>query len=186
MDQRIQKTYTDLQASMRTLLGNLSWEQITVQTLCDTANISRSTFYVHFSNKDDLLDSLLRQFEKGMLSTNNARSIRTTGTLKFLPVLLNHVRENRQLFVKNNTEIAGYPVAIRFKNLISRLVEAELKEAFGSDFINLASVNYVSGGIYSALVHWSAHSEDTMHLKLLNNLDEITRSVLPNFEQPSE
>ena len=176
MDQRVEKTYADLQKSMRALLGKSPWEDISVQHLCKHANVSRSTFYSHFKNKDDLLDSLLSQFEAAMRQVNNKRSIRESGTLKFLPIFLNHVSDNRKLFAKNNTSAHGYPVASRFRALLFRLVSSEIEEAHGRASAELAS--YVAGGIYSAVVLWCTDASDSLPLKLLNSLDEINRGVL--------
>jgi len=178
MDQRIENTYNSLQRSMRALLGQTSWEKITVQMLCEEAGISRTTFYAHFKHKEELLDSLLLSFEQAMLSENNARSLMATGTFRFLPILVNHVNGNRRLFAKTNTAIEGYPVAIKFRGLINRLVLAEFAEAFGIDKAENMRTGFIAGGIYSALVHWSATSDDATHLKLLNEIDLVVQKLL--------
>lgn len=178
MDQRIQNTYTVLQASMRELLGKSSWDNITVQMLCRNAGISRTTFYAHFKDKEDLLDSLLLQFEQAMRSDNNRRSLPSTGTFKFLPILINHVNGNRQLFYQTNTSIEGYPVAEKFRRLIGRLVLSELTDVNGAQGVDKTVVSFISGGIYSALVNWSGTSNDTMHLKLLNEIDVHIQKLL--------
>ena len=141
VDQRIEKTYTDLQSSMRHLLGSSEWDNISVQSLCRKAGVSRSTFYTHFTDKDDLLDSLLELFEQAMLTVNNGRSIKSTGTFKFLPVLLVHVSDNHSLFYKNNSTPGGYPVASRFKCLVHKLVKAELEEVQGANGVDLSLIH---------------------------------------------
>ena len=178
MDKRLENTYTNLQKSMRSLLADTTWDKINVKSLCDLAGVSRSTFYSHFKSKDDLLDSLLLQFEEALLAENNARSVKVDGKFCFLPLLLNHVRQNRDLFAKNNTSVEGYAIAIRFKKLITRLVEAELKAAFSPGIVNPTRVEYIAGGIYSSLVQWSEQKEDTLHLKALNELDELNNQII--------
>lgn len=181
MDQRIEKTYDNLQKAMRSLLGDFTWDKINVQMLCSKADVSRTTFYSHFKNKDDLLDSLLLQFEQAMSTENNGRCVKPDGKFRFLPILLNHVRQNRILFAKNNTMEEGYPVAIRFKHLITRRVESELTEAFELDCVDVSTIRYVSGGIYSALVDWSELPGNPMYLELLKDIDEINCRVLSNL-----
>jgi len=178
MDQRIENTYTLLQNSMRKLLGNTTWDQITIQALCESAGISRSTFYNHFKHKEDLLDSLLLMFEKAMLTDNNARSLTTTQTFKFLPILLNHVNGNRQLFSKSNAEVEGYPVALRFAKLIDKLVATEVHEAGKHVALNHSAQHFIAGGIYNALVQWSTNSNDDTHLNLLSAIDSNTKKLL--------
>lgn len=173
MDQRIENTHNVLQSSMRELLGQTTWDKITVQSLCQCAGVSRTTFYSHFKDKDDLLDSLLEAFEKAMLSDKNGRSLDQTGTFRFLPILANHVNGNRKLFAKSNSTANGYPVARRFKSLIERLVAAEFNEVSGTNKVNLTAQNFIAGGIYNALVQWSRVSNDATHLTLLAELDQI-------------
>lgn len=178
MDQRIDNTYTALQTSMREMLATSSWGEITILALCKKAQVSRTTFYAHFTNKEDLLDSLLLMFEKAMLSDNNARSLTKTRTFRFLPILTNHVHGNRQLFSRSNTSIEGYPVAMRFAKMISRLVETEIEEAGELLDLNGATRHFIAGGIYNALVHWSTCSEDATHLRILKDLDSQTKQML--------
>ena len=178
MDKRIENTYTLLQNSMRDLLGSTTWDDITIQALCESAGVSRTTFYSHFKHKEDLLDSLLKMFEQAMLSDNNARSLATTKTFRFLPILLNHVNGNRKLFSKTNTETQGYPVAKRFSQLIDRLVATEVIEAHDHIALSSTAQHFVAGGIYNALVQWSANTNDDTHLTLLNDMDLLTKKLL--------
>ncbi len=178
MDKRIENTYTLLQNSMRELLGKCTWDDITIQALCEHAGVSRTTFYNHFKDKDELLDSLLQMFEQAMLADKNARSLSTTKTFRFLPILLNHVNGNRQLFSKTNTELNGYAVAKRFSQLIARLVEAEVKEAHDHLSLNSVARQFIAGGIYTSLVQWSASTSDDTHLKILNELDSHIMKLL--------
>lgn len=178
MDQRVQNTRTALQAGMRELLGQVAWDTITIKMLCENASISRTTFYANFQSKEDLLDSLLCEFEKAMRSVNNGRSLTVTGTFTFLPLLLNHVNGNRQLFAKSNTSAEGFPVADRFKRMIDRLTCAEMQAAYGVSNVTPSSVYFIAGGIYHALVHWSCTSAEATHLKFLAELDAVVQNQL--------
>lgn len=178
MDQRIDNTYAALQSSMRGMLAKSTWDKITIQDLCTNAGVSRTTFYTHFKDKEDLLDSLLLMFEGAMLTDNNSRSLSKTGTFRFLPILLNHVHGNRQLFAKTNSSIGGYPVATRFVKMIGKLVEAEINEAPGLRNTNSVTQHFIAGGIYNALVKWSASSDDTTHLSILNDIDGQIKQLL--------
>ena len=53
MDMRVQKTYKSLVEAFEYLLNRFSYEEITVSMLCDKALIRRTTFYKHFTDKEN-------------------------------------------------------------------------------------------------------------------------------------
>lgn len=57
-DKRIRKTKKYLKDTLVRLLDDESFEQITVTQLCESADVSRITFYSHYADKYDLLDDI--------------------------------------------------------------------------------------------------------------------------------
>jgi AcrR family transcriptional regulator len=56
-DRRIQKTMNLLHEALDSLIREKPYDEIVVQEILDRANVGRSTFYMHFRDKDDLLVS---------------------------------------------------------------------------------------------------------------------------------
>jgi AcrR family transcriptional regulator len=56
-DRRIQKTIGLLHDALGALIREKPYEEIVVQEILDRANVGRSTFYMHFRDKDELLVS---------------------------------------------------------------------------------------------------------------------------------
>lgn len=56
MDRRKRKTQTTITAVFYQLLTKKSYEEISVSQICQVADINRGTFYLHFIDKDDLLE----------------------------------------------------------------------------------------------------------------------------------
>src|SRR6266496_2263078 len=54
IDRRIPRTKAALQHALISLILKKDYEAITIQDICDAANVGRSTFYVHYTSKDDL------------------------------------------------------------------------------------------------------------------------------------
>lgn len=63
-DRRVQKTRKLLQDAMITLISEKEFDSITIQEILDRANVGRSTFYIHYDGKNDLLHSCFADFEK--------------------------------------------------------------------------------------------------------------------------
>ena len=56
-DRRIQKTMNLLHEALGSLIREKPYDEIVVQDILDRANVGRSTFYMHFRDKDELLAS---------------------------------------------------------------------------------------------------------------------------------
>ncbi len=65
-DQRVRRTRDRLGDALVELLVQKPFDDITVQDVLDRAGVSRSTFYSHFSNKNDLFFSDADEFFVGM------------------------------------------------------------------------------------------------------------------------
>jgi AcrR family transcriptional regulator len=76
MDRRVQKTRQALQDALIALILEKGYEAVTVQDVLDRANVGRSTFYAHFYDLEDLLQSELEalqgEFEQHLASQNSA------------------------------------------------------------------------------------------------------------------
>src|SRR3990170_6343522 len=57
MDRRAARTQKALHGALMSLLLRKGYEAITVQDIIDEADVGRSTFYAHYTGKEDLLRS---------------------------------------------------------------------------------------------------------------------------------
>ncbi len=60
-DPRAERTRLRLQQTMGEMLTTQSFASVTVQEITRRAEVNRATFYAHFQDKDDLLESTLRE-----------------------------------------------------------------------------------------------------------------------------
>ncbi len=58
-DRRVEKTKQNIKAAFFELLKRKSEDKITVQEICDLANCSRNTFYMHFLYKENLYETIM-------------------------------------------------------------------------------------------------------------------------------
>ena len=96
-DRRIQRTRALLHEALGSLIREKAYDRITVADILDRAKVSRSTFYIHFRDKDDLLASSMRALLFGVLSME-ARAVPDTaeGIAAFSLPLLTHIHQHRR------------------------------------------------------------------------------------------
>ena len=56
-DRRVQRTRGLLRGALASLIHEKAYDAIAVKEILARANVGRSTFYAHFRDKDELLDS---------------------------------------------------------------------------------------------------------------------------------
>jgi AcrR family transcriptional regulator len=76
-DARTRRTCERLGSALITLIQEKPVAEVTVQDVLDRASVGRSTFYLHYRDKDDLLLSQLEQFLEFMSTTLSARKERS-------------------------------------------------------------------------------------------------------------
>ena len=77
MDARVRRTRDALGDALVALMQEKPFDTITVQDVLDRAKVGRSTFYTHYSDKDDLLMSDAEEFFEAM---SMMRSLARSGT----------------------------------------------------------------------------------------------------------
>jgi len=95
VDARVRKTRDALGDALVELMQEKPFDSITVQDVLDRANVGRSTFYSHFSDKEDLQLSDADEFFEGIsmaLSAHGDKSERVFPVKEFFQ----HVFEARQ------------------------------------------------------------------------------------------
>src|SRR5664279_2433284 len=67
-DRRIERTRQLLSKALMDLIVERGYESITIQDITDRANVSRTTFYLHFKDKDELLFASMEKIYDGLVS----------------------------------------------------------------------------------------------------------------------
>lgn len=96
-DRRIQRTRTLLHEALGSLIREKAYDRITIAEILDRARVSRSTFYIHFRDKDDLLTSSMRALLLGVLSMEGGAVPDVAGRMvAFSLPLLTHIHQHRR------------------------------------------------------------------------------------------
>ena len=118
IDRRLEKTRTAIVAAFLELLFDRPYGQVTIAAIVERANVGRSTFYEHFTGKDDLL----RRGLSGPLSVI-ASTVRRGTRPADLVDTLKHFRENQR--------IARVLLQTAARHSFSRVLAAEIETALG-------------------------------------------------------
>ena len=97
-DRRSKRTQHILLDALVALMQKKRYEDITVQDILDRADVGRSTFYSHYRDKEDLMDSLLVHMMDALGKMKEQQP--EPGSQRLLPVreLFEHIQENLALF----------------------------------------------------------------------------------------
>lgn len=106
VDLRISRTHKMIKGALLELMDEIGFEKITVQNLTSKAMISRTTFYLHYKDKYDLLDQIENELLEGFknLSGNLPKGEMVTvkgsdeKAFMLLIKIYEHVNENQQFF----------------------------------------------------------------------------------------
>jgi AcrR family transcriptional regulator len=96
-DRRILRTRDTLGDALVALMHEKNFDEITVQDLLDRAGVGRSTFYVHYRDKQDLFLSDVEDFFENF---STALTRQGASTKRLLPVkeLFTHIRQVREFY----------------------------------------------------------------------------------------
>jgi AcrR family transcriptional regulator len=155
-DRRVLRTRDRLGDALIALMQEKPFDGITVQEVLDRAGVSRSTFYVHYRDKEDLFLSDLDEFLEMMamrLSRHREESERVAPVREFFA----HVAEAQQLYaalveagkVQDFLELAQGHFA---RGIERRL--AEMPRAKGVAAGDRATVAHALAGAMLSLLKW--------------------------------
>ena len=161
VDRRIARTRAGLQHALVALIMKKGYDAITVEDICEEANVGRSTFYLHYASKDALkrsglehLRTELVECQKLTLSEANGA---TSGFLGFSLALFEHASSHGDLYRALVGSRGGGVALDGVREILSDLVRADLASMRGDDVPAVPSelaVQYVVGAYIAVLTWW--------------------------------
>jgi AcrR family transcriptional regulator len=176
-DRRVKRTRYALRDALMSLMAERGWDDIDVLSLCDRANVGRSTFYQHFPNKEALLRQSLEGLH-GWLMGSVASDPKGGEPLSFVPGLLAHVHEQRQVFKVLVGRRSGLYVQERFRELLVELVQASTATGKARGWQDSARAHYLAGALFELMVWWLASSRPQRPEDIAATFTHLSRSAL--------
>ena len=146
------------------------YASITIKEITETAGVSRLTFYRNFSSKENILEqhfqTLFQEFMEH-ISEKQIDTMRDIIELMYSLWLSN--KAHIKLLLKNNLgDILYAPFSHNLKALLKHL---DL-----SGKINEHQIAFISGGLYTSMLHWLDYGE--------NGSEKIADSILDILKLP--
>ena len=156
IDARVRRTRDALGDALVALMQEKPFETITVQDVLDRAEVSRSTFYSHYSDKDDLWMSDAEEFFESIsmaLSVHGDKSDRVFPVREFF-VHLSDVQPFFKALVKSGKYQENMELA---RGHFARGIERRLSELPRSKSIppnQLSAIAFTHAGALLSLLTW--------------------------------
>jgi AcrR family transcriptional regulator len=162
IDRRVARTRETLQRALISLILKKGYDAITVEDICEAANVGRSTFYAHYTSKDDLkrsgLEAHLRQQLVGRQKDTLAAPGDKNRSLGFSLSMFEHARDHADLHRALVGSRGGAIAHGSIRQILSDLVRGELAATTDKNSADVAPreliVQYVVGAYMSVLIWW--------------------------------
>ncbi len=159
IDRRAARTRKALHQALLTLMLRKGYEALSVQDIIDEADVGRSTFYAHYTGKEDLLRSGFQMLREELKEAQSAVRAGTEAShddpLGFSTAMFEHAARYADHY---RTMIGGRGGAVtenEIRLILSEMVRQELPptlrgDAIPRDFV----VQFIVGAFLTALNWW--------------------------------
>lgn len=162
IDRRISRTRSTLQHALIALILEKGYETISVEDICETANVGRSTFYTHYTSKDDLKRSGIAALHKQLLAQQSdaraAADDSSHDSLSFSLMMFEHARDHLDLYRALAGSHGGVVALGGIRKMLGDLVRNEIIAAVKKKPADAAqreiAVQFLVGAYMSILTWW--------------------------------
>ena len=182
-DLRILKTKASLYRGLMSLMKTKPFENIKISEICSISLINRSTFYDHFNDKFELIESLMNDMKNELIDslsfnidTDNIKDY----YMEIIKLLLDHINININIYSAvakiNSNSIA--------RDMMTDAVITSVTKEIDSNFINKSSIPTRSIVLFyaSGIINVIIENLNTGANFDIDNLLNTINKLLPNLD----
>src|SRR5258708_25240198 len=162
IDRRSLRTKAMLQHALNSLIRKKDYEAITIKDVCDAANVGRSTFYAHYTSKDDLkrkgFEKLRMELADRQREAQAARGDIKDRSMGFCLAMFEHARDHVDQYRALVGGRGGTVSLGQIRQILSDLVRNELAATVGKNSADIVPrelvVQYVVGAFMAVMTWW--------------------------------
>lgn len=174
------RTHRLLREALIRLVHERGWDAITVQDVCRRADVGRSTFYLHFADKEELLVSGFGDLGKQL------REQAKEEALGFTLALFEHAREFEPLYRALLGKRTGQVVYRGFLNLVIELLDEDVASVAPPGPLRDAAVRYLAGAFWELLQLWASQPKRASAIEVDGLFRRLTMPVLRELRKSDE
>jgi AcrR family transcriptional regulator len=158
IDRRAARTRKALHLALMSLILRKGYEATTIQDIIDEADVGRSTFYGHYTGKEDLLRSGFQTLRRELADAQRSAHARAVGSpeaLAFSLTMFEHAAGYTDVYRALVGGRGGIVAVNELRKVISEAVRKELSAARDDGAISRElAVQFVVGAFLSVLTWW--------------------------------
>lgn len=159
-DRRVKRTHELLQKALIELISERGYDAITIQDIVDRANVGRTTFYLHYSSKDELFigchEAIVRESHFGPHYPHSREELLSPDAPPGMALAYQHLKDAWARLYPIFQGKDGPLILRQIRDRSAREIEANLRAAFAETDSAIpldVLANYLAGA-QIALVQW--------------------------------
>lgn len=186
-DLRVRKTKRALFEAFTRLVGEKTIDEITVNELCEAADIRRATFYKHYSDKYDFLTaytSYLRDNFDSIMRKSGKPTLTTDYYVAYAKRIVGFITEN-EVAIDNIYKSNLFP------SVMFTIVEQNYKDTCDRLRVSVASgmklsasvevtASMCAGGVATTIYHWLSGGKKMSPDELADQIGAVVAAAIEN------
>jgi AcrR family transcriptional regulator len=165
-DRRVTRTKSALNHALSELVKEKGYESVTVEDITTRANLGRTTFYLHYKDKEDLLLDGLEERLSNLVNDVTKHPIIfwfKENNNYLINSIFETIKDNADVFQMITREQSN-KVYDRFRNMITRVMTKLIADSpWAQKKVSSLSIpidyviDYFSGAIWASIVWWASN-----------------------------
>ncbi len=176
-DRRVERTREMLQKALIELIAERGYDAITIQDIVDRANIGRTTFYLHYSSKDELFmschEDIVSEFHIGPFHPLSREELLSPETPPEMTSAYRHLEDRRALLYSVFQGKDSLLILRQIRDRSAREIEANLRATFAEADSTIPLdmlANYLAGAQIALMQWW-------LEKRRFHTPDNLTQSL---------
>ena len=183
-NQRFQDNEKKIEECLICMLDTRDISRITVRSICQMANINRSTFYSHYQDIYDLLDKLEQKMNSHLMAQYDTSKLYGAFfiTVEYIMPFLNFIRNHQSFYRACLNKRNSFPIEAGFEPLWNRaVIPNALQKGITSEEEMMYYFVFYQAGITMCLKRWVDHGCQEPPEQICRYFMNCLPNLIPEF-----